>query len=170
MQNIPHKQESTQKCWESDTFVFLAHYQSMPLPRYLGQEGQAHSSSFPHPQVWDLREERRAAKLYSSVLCLPQSLALRGQGFLPVLSYRELQLLSYRPDAETHHTHCLSCYSSAWKLAHKCNFWGADELVQVLSEAMRSYLHIWYRPERNNSVEAKSAGGYNNSLIKICDF
>lgn len=63
----------------------------MPLPRYLGQEGQAHSSSFPHPQVWDLREERRAAKLYSSVLCLPQALALRGQGFLPVLSYRELQ-------------------------------------------------------------------------------
>lgn len=170
MQNIPHKQESNQKCWESDIFVFLAHYQSMPLPCYLGQEGQARSSSFPHPQVWDLREERRAAKLYSSVLCLPQALALRGQGFLPVLSYRELQLLSYRPDAETHHTHCLSCYSSAWKLAHECNSWAADELVQVLSEAMRSYLHIWYRPERNNSVKAKSAGGYNNSLIKICDF
>lgn len=171
MQNIPHKQESIQKCWESDTFVFLAHYQSMPLPCYLGQEGQARSSSFPHPQVWDLREERRAAKLHSSVLCLPQATCPERARFSPCTELQRItELPSYRPDAETHHTHCLSCYSSAWKLAHECNSWAADELVQVLSEAMRSYLHIWYRPERNNSVEAKSAGGYNNSLIKICDF
>lgn len=122
------------------------------------------------PSMGSKRRKESSKTLQQCFMLTPGTCPERAR-FSPCAELqRTTELPSYRPDAETHHTHCLSCYSSAWKLAHKCNFWGADELVQVLSEAMRSYLHIWYRPERNNSVEAKSAGGYNNSLIKICDF
>lgn len=127
MQNIPHKQESNQKCWESDIFVFLAHYQSMPLPCYLGQEGQARSSSFPHPQVWDLREERRAAKLHSSVLCLPQATCPERARFSPCVELQritvtELQAWCWDP-SHTLFELLLQCMeTSAWMQLLSCRW------------------------------------------------
>lgn len=132
-----HANMTAPRCADS-----LTHLDSLPIAgqclcQIIRLRKNKPSPVFPHPYLWNLREEGKTVAQWWCFTHNPQPLWVHR---LPLWNLPSHIGFTLRPITHTH-THSLKYYSSAWS-AWMLDYCAVDRLVQLLDAAMRLCLHL----------------------------